>query len=268
MIRKHNRTGSVLLAAIFGATLILSFACSKEEESLKIVIEDSTDVEAPKDGGGDINGGDGSVAKTPPGVEPGPGPGTEAPPEIGEPKTPPGTPGSESALTMKVSDVMAKGIDNEDFKKISKALPVRVMIFGLPKNRAWSVRTMFHNIELMTVVIDDNSGNILRREVKKEHNIKTLARKTKPGARRMEDYLGKLNLGYAGALNAALKDERFPKIDYTKHVGITVLLGPGKEGTTWHVVFMAGKDKKNIIASIDDYGNVLNVREEERRVRK
>lgn len=277
MIKEQNRLGLLFLTILFGIALILTSACSREEESLKIVIEDSPGIEVPasKDspGGGTSNyptepeqyltpgetgapvdkiyGGDGDIAKA--------GPGMEVPPKIEE---------SDVALAMNVLDVMSKVRDDEDFKKIVTVLPVRVTIFGLPKNRAWNVRVMFQKIELMEVVIDDNSGDILGRRVQKEHDIRTLARKTKPGARRMKEYLESLNLGYTGALNAVLVDERCPKIDYTKHVIVTVLLGRGTEKQIWHVVFMPGEDKLNIIATTDDYGNVLSVKEEERKVKR
>ncbi|MBN1573149.1 MAG: hypothetical protein JW984_08135 [Deltaproteobacteria bacterium] len=268
MTGRHNRIGQILLTALFGAALILGFACSREEESLKIVIEDSTDTEASKEVGDGIGGDDGDIAKTAPETEPGMELGMDAPPVVDEPKTPPETPESEGALAMRVLDVMAKAVDDDDFKRIAKAIPVRVMIFGLPKNRAWNVRVMFQDTELMTVVIDDNSREVLKKNVQKEHDIKTLARRTKPGVRRMEEQLDKLNLGYAGALGAALEDERFPKIDYAKHVAVAVLLGRGRDRPVWHVVFMPGEDKLNIIATIDDYGNVLSVREEERKVKR
>jgi hypothetical protein len=262
MTGKHSRTGLILLTALLGAALTLPASCGREEESLKIVIEDSTDTEAPKPKD------DGDVVKTTPETVPGLEPGMDAPPPGEGPGTPPETTGAETALAMKVSEVMAKAVADDDFKKFAAAVPLRVTIFGLPKNRAWSVKTMFRNVTLMEVVIDDNSGNILKRDVKREKGIENLAEKEGPGARRLKEHMGALRLGYAGALDAALKDGRFPEIDYTGHVALAVLLGPGREGPTWHVVFMTGEGEKNTVAVIDDYGNVLGVREEEKRVKR
>jgi hypothetical protein len=282
MIIKPDRVGLLFIIILLGAALVFNLGCSKEEDSLKIVIEDTPGTKAPAskgligedtpdlppepkhypppdEAGVPTAGAGGDFAGGVPGTVPEMGPGTEAPPKIE---------GAEAALTMNVLDVMKKTTEDERFKEIAAAVPVRVMIFGRPMNRAWNVRVMFQNIGLMEMVVDDNSGDVLRRRVQKEYDITALAEKAKPGASRMKEYLGKLNLGYAGALNAVLEDERFPKIDYTKHVAVTVLLGPGREGLIWHVISIAGGKKKNIIATVDDYGNVLSVREEERRARE
>ena len=146
MMKKHNGIGLILLTALFGTVLIFSSGCSKEEESLKIVIEDSPGTETPasKDSPG------GNTSDLPPEPKHYPPPGEagvptarvggdfagstpDTLPEIGPgAETPPVVEGSGVALTMNVLDVMKKATEDEYFKEIAAAVPVRVMIFGRP----------------------------------------------------------------------------------------------------------------------------------------
>ena len=259
--------GAILILVLI---LILSVACSDSEESLKIVIEDSPTAITPET----IEPPDGTLSPPPTAPpndiapEPRPAPDVATPPTTGGPESMPEPSTTGNALTMNVLDVMLKASDNEDFKIITSNLPVRVTIYGLPQNRAWSVKVMFQKIKLMELVVDDNTGDVIRKSVQREHDIKKLARKTKHGARRIKNYLSQLKLGYVGALSAALTDERFPKIDNTKNIMIVVMLGRGDDKPVWHVIYVTEEGKPNVIATIDDSENVLSVEEETNRIRK
>ena len=265
---------SLILGAILIAVLILTAACSDSEESLKIVIEDSPTIVIPET----IDPPDGAPSLPPPPTappnandiapEPRPMPDMDRLPTIDGPELAPEPSITAKALTMSPLEVMLKASDNEDFEKITSTLPVRVTIYGLPQNSAWSVRVMFQKIKLMEVVVDDNTGNVITKNVQKEHDIKTLARKMKHGASRTKRFLNQLNLGYAGALGAALSDERFPKIDNTNNILIVVMLGRGDDRPIWHVILVIGEDRPNVIATIDDSGNVLSVKEKTKKVKK
>ena len=294
---KISRGFSLISRAILALILILVFtvACSDNEDSLKIVIEDSPTAVTPKtidpppDGTPplppplhapspiapiDIAPPAAAPAAPPTAPptdiapEPRPVPDAATPPTIGGPESTPEPSTTTNALTMSPLDVMLKLSDNEDYKRITSNLPVRIVIHGLPQNMAWGVNVMFQKIKLMGVVVDDNTGDVIRRDVQKEHSIRTLAKKMKHSANEIKKFISQLNLGYAGALGAALSDERFPNIDNTKRITIIVLLGRGGNKPVWHVVYVPGEGKPNVIATIDDSGNVMSVEEETKGIKK
>ncbi len=262
------------LGTILVLILMLTAACSDNEESLKIVIEDSPTAVTPETIENPPDGTPPPPPQAPPNdITPEPRPA----PDVPDVDTPPTTVGPEStpepsttinALTMNPLDVMLKLKDNEDYKKITSTLPVRVTIYGLPQNRVWSVKVMFQKIKLMEIVVDDNTGDVIRRDVKKEHDIRALAKKMKHGAIKTKRFLKQLKLGYAGALDSALADERFPNIDNTKRITIIVILGRGGNKPVWHVVYVLGEGKPNTIVTIDDSGSVLSVEEDIKRIKK
>jgi hypothetical protein len=282
MVRTYNSKGAnikrtVFFRLIFGATLalilILTVACSDNEESLKIVIEDSPTAVTPET----IDPPDGTPPPPPqappvdiaPEPRPAPDvPDVDIPPTTSKPESTPEPSTTTNALTMNPLDVMLKLNDNEDYKRITSNLPVKVAIYGLPQNRAWSVHVMFKKIKLMEIVVDDNTGDVIRRNVQKEHDIKTLAKKMKHGAIKTKRFLKQLKLGYTGALDTALADERFPNIDNTKKITIIVVLGRGGNKPVWHVIHVPGEGKPNTIVTIDDSGSVLSVEEDTKRIKK
>jgi len=252
---KSTRRVYIILLAVSLCFALFWAGCGTDNDSLKIIIEDTTGGAAPTPPEPDTAG-------PPPAPEPGTASGPSTPPGPGDTTPLPAPPTNDAReMNMDVLEVVSLVASSSDFKEdeILEALP-KMMVGNRPQNALWGVRLMIRDTIIAEYVIDDNSRTIVMAETYFDRIRDVLKEHDETEIKKYLETHGPPTLGYDGVLKAAMTSPLFPDMDTSREFWVSIVHSRFDKNPAWNVMTGYTDSKTFTHIIMDDSGAIIELK--------
>lgn len=164
-------------------------------------------------------------------------------------------------LKLDILEVVRLAEGDKEFKKITSAIPAKMVVISKPQNSLWNVRLKITGLLLMEMTVDDNSKAFINKKTYMKNILKFKKELEKGHGVWVKNIMEGLTLTYSGALDAATKGKGVPPLDYTKEMMVSVTPARSEGKQEWEVFISYVGEDSALFIKVADTGDILSINE-------
>lgn len=164
-------------------------------------------------------------------------------------------------LKLDILEVVRLAEGDKEFKRITSAIPAKMVVFSRPQNSLWNIRLKITDLLLMEMTVDDNSKVFINKKTYMKNILKFKKELEKGNGVWVKKIIEGLTLTYSGALDVAVNGKGVPALDYTKEMMISVAPGRSEGKPNWEIFISYVGEDSALFIKVADTGDILSISE-------